>query len=66
MDERLKQLIKLAKANNNNNQNKGFAEIDIYDNMTFDYDGKPMQVKQVNVVLESAKNNGLMYSFLSL
>ena len=27
------------------------TEIDIYDNMTFDYQGKVMQVKEVNVVL---------------
>lgn len=39
MDERIKLLIKQAKANaiNNNNQNRDYSEIDIYDNMTFDY-----------------------------
>ena len=63
MDDRIKQLIKQAKnnnANNNNNQNKVFTEIDIYDNMTFDYQGKVMQVKEANLVLEGAKSSGLM------
>ena len=63
MDDRIKQLIKQAKnnnANNINNQNKVFTEIDIYDNMTFDYQGKVMQVKEANLVLEGAKSSGLM------
>ncbi len=45
MDERLKLLIKQAKANNINNQSKEYTEIDIYDNLTFDYEGKAIQVK---------------------
>lgn len=63
MDDRIKQLIKQAKsnnANNNNNLNKMFTEIDIYDNMTFDYQGKVMQVKEANLVIEGAKSSGLM------
>ena len=63
MDDRIKQLIKQAKnnnANNINNQNKVFTEIDIYDNMTFDYQGKVMQVKEANLVLEGAKSSGLV------
>ena len=41
MDERLLYFIKLAKPNYNNNKNIGFAEIDFYDNMIFNYDGSP-------------------------
>lgn len=37
-----------------------YSEIDIYDNMTFDYQGKVMQVKEVNLVLEGAKSSGLI------
>ena len=62
MDERIKLIIKQAKSNlnNANNLNKVFSDIDIYDNMTFDYQGKVMQVKEVNVVLEGAKSSGLI------
>ena len=62
MDERIKLIIKQAKSNLNNasNLNKVFSDIDIYDNMTFDYQGKVMHVKEVNVVLEGAKSSGLI------
>ncbi len=62
MDERIKFLIKQAKSNNanNNKQDKVYSELDIYDNMTFDYQGKVMQVKEANLVIEGAKSNGLV------
>jgi hypothetical protein len=62
MDERIKFLIKQAKSNNanNNKQDKVYSELDIYDNMTFDYQGKVMQVKEANLVIEGAKSSGLV------
>jgi hypothetical protein len=62
MDERIKLLIKQAKSNNanNNKQDKVYSELDIYDNMTFDYQGKVMQVKEANLVIEGAKSSGLV------
>jgi hypothetical protein len=62
MDERIKLLIKQAKSNNanNNKQDKVYSELDIYENMTFDYQGKVMQVKEANLVIEGAKSSGLV------